>query len=239
MDTEHDAPAAAAAAPPAAGGPRSPPRSPRAPSGKLGPAAAAAAAAAAATAAAAPPPPPAAASLADAAAAAPGEARGGRLLTLACLCLRLVTTRSHRGARRAAAADGARRAKLLDAVLCAHPQLLKRFLALADVPRALSLLLVRQPEVPVRRQASLLVRHICIDKRRCVADAIRLMQGLLPVAVEHAATSSDYWELFTRLLFAAGEGREAEGVADSEADADAPGGNGVAAAAAWPRRRPS
>lgn len=144
-----------------------------------------------------------------------------------------MTTRSHTAVpdeqRRQTALDVL---KLLDAVLCAHPQLLKRFLALADVPRALSLLLVRQPEVPVRRQASLLVRHICIDKRRCVADAIRLMQGLLPVAVEHADTSSDYWELFTSLLFAAGEGaREAEGVADSEADADAPGGNGVAAAA--------
>ena len=76
----------------------------------------------------------------------------------------------------------------------------------------------RARQVPVRRQASLLIQHICIDRRRCLADAIRLMQGLLPAAVEHAATSSDYWELFTSLLFAAP--RTEQLVGDSEADAD-------------------
>ena len=232
--TEPDAqaPASAATPPPSAGRPRTPPRSPRTPppDGKYAAAAAFASAAAAAS-------PAAALSLTDAAVAARGpKLEAGAFWTLACLCLRLVTTRSHTAVpdeqRRQTALDVL---KLLDAVLCAHPQLLKRFLALPDVPRALSLLLVRQPEVPVRRQASLLVQHICIDRRRCVADAIRLMQGLLPVAVEHADTSSDYWELFTSLLFAAGEGsRDATEVADSEVDADAPDGTPLIAVPSVP-----
>ena len=34
---------------------------------------------------------------------------------------------------------------------------------------------------------------------------LRLMQGLLPTAVEHAETSTDFWELFNNLLYAAGD----------------------------------
>ena len=50
--------------------------------------------------------------------------------------------------------------KLLDAILCCHPVLLPRFLALPDLPTALAVSLLRAADTHVRKQAALFVVHL-------------------------------------------------------------------------------
>ena len=90
--------------------------------------------------------------------------------------------------------------KLLDAVLCCHPPLVAPFLALPALPRALTRLLIRQREVNVRRQASLLVQDVCLAQPAAVGRVLALLEAQLPHAVDHAATSAEFWELLSHLL---------------------------------------
>jgi hypothetical protein len=82
--------------------------------------------------------------------------------------------------------------KLLDAVLCSHASLVARFLSLPRLPAALSLLLLRSADAPVRRQTSLLLHDLCRVDAHAGPTVQGILQALLPQAVAHAAHSCEY-----------------------------------------------
>ena len=95
--------------------------------------------------------------------------------------------------------------KLLDAILCCHPQLLPKFLSLPELPHALSLSLLRAPHPNVRKQAALLLMHLMLEVTPPNGDStndtlLPQLQRLLPEAVSQPHASTEYFDLIETLV---------------------------------------
>ena len=95
--------------------------------------------------------------------------------------------------------------KLLDAILCCHPQLLPKFLSLPELPHALSLNLLRAPHPNVRKQTALLLMHLMLEVTPPHGDStsdtlLPQLQRLLPEAVSQPHASTEYFDLIETLV---------------------------------------
>ena len=74
------------------------------------------------------------------------------------------------------------------------------FFELPELPEALAILLLRSPDYHVRRQASLFVQDLRLEAPEAGGLLLTQLRHLLPVAVQHAAYSGEYWDLCATLL---------------------------------------
>ena len=151
-----------------------------------------------------------------------GEAEEAEFWKLSQLLLTLATQRP---SLRAAAEQQRQLSldllKLLDAVLCTRSELLDRFIALPALEPALAQMLLRASDRHVRKQAGLLIKHMCAGAPHAATVALSILEKLLPEAAELARNSAEYFELLEYLLRAKHRSRRPSSRSDDTSPSDA------------------